>query len=61
MKGGHVLDWFVSKFPSIMNGYCSPPGENPRELRDIYTQEQLEALKTEREKIYKDCKWHCVC
>ncbi|XP_035825289.1 uncharacterized protein LOC118477155 [Aplysia californica] len=53
LRGRHVLDWFVSRFQGIMTGYCSRPGENPRELREVYTQQEMEALQEEREKIYK--------
>ena len=56
MKGGHVLDWFVCRFPRLMIGYCSPPSSKGAKLTHIYTKEQMMALKAEKDKIYQKCK-----
>ncbi|CAL1542415.1 unnamed protein product [Lymnaea stagnalis] len=52
-KGSHVIDWFVSRFLGILEGYALPPGKSSKELRDQYTQEEMEALKRERKICYK--------
>lgn len=53
LQGPHVIDWLVSRFPDVLRGYCLPPDDNVRAMREVYTQEQTEALQKERDWIYK--------
>lgn len=56
IKGSHVIDWVVSRFPGIMNGFVKPPGTVSKELCKQYTEQEVESLKQEQKIYYKKCK-----
>ncbi|CAG5117493.1 unnamed protein product [Candidula unifasciata] len=53
IKGSHVIDWAVSRFPEIMNGYLKPPVTASKELREQYTKQEVDSLHQEQKKYYK--------
>ncbi|XP_041354358.1 uncharacterized protein LOC121372152 [Gigantopelta aegis] len=50
--GQFAIEWFVDRFPGIMDAYGSPI-ENPRALKSLYTESQKEALALEKQAIIK--------
>ena len=53
--GLSAIEWFVDRFPEIMDGYEAPI-QTPRGLKSVYTKSEEEALILEKQAIIRKCK-----